>query len=123
MEKQPLTEEELDNLKKILPADSYEFYERQFSNQLDMFPEHTKLIDCPLELTFNLSINILEQDTEGRNIGSAGLSNYTYHIPVPTGQDHQQYIQTFISHFEQAMLQASDKAEQIPNKEERLTNE
>lgn len=124
MEKQPLTEEELDRLKKSLPPDSYAFYERQFSNQLNMFPEYTKLVDCPVELTFNLSINALEQDSEGHNVGSVGLSNHTYHIPVPTGQNYEKYIDTFIKHFEQAIMTASDKAEEeLSTNKEKQSNE
>ena len=122
MEKQPLTDEELDKLKSLLSEDSYNFYERQFKNQLDLFPEQTKLIDCPLELTLNLSINVLEQDEEGTNIGSAGLSNYTYHIPVPSGEDHQKYIDTFISHFEKAIVTASEQTEKTLTEEKNDTN-
>jgi|APCry1669188879_1035177.scaffolds.fasta_scaffold37010_2 hypothetical protein len=125
MEKQQLTEEELDRLKKSLSPESYAFYERQFGNQLGMFPEYTKLVDCPVELTFNLSINALEQDSEGHNIGSVGLSNYTFHIPVPTGHNHEKYIETFLNHFEQAIMKASDKTEEeiISTKKESLSNE
>ena len=109
MEKLPLTKDELDKLKSILPKDSFDFYERNFSNQLNLFPETTKLIDCPIELSLNVSVNVLEQDAEGRNLGTIGVRDYTYHMPVPSGHNYEDYIRTFLDHFERAMITASDQ--------------
>lgn len=111
MDKQPLSEEELNKLKEILPKDSFEFYERQFNNQLNLFPEAAKLIDCPVELSFNIAVKVLEQDSDGRNIGVLGLSDFTYHIPVPSGVDHNVYVRAFLKHFEDTIVVVSDKTD------------
>jgi hypothetical protein len=117
MERDPLTEKELDRLKEILPESSFEFYQEQFGNQLNLFPEATKLIDCPLELSINVTISVLEQDSEGKNIGSHGLKDYTYHMPVPTGQDHEEYIVSFLEHLEKSMIEANTAAEKVKNEQ------
>lgn len=108
MEKLPLTKEELDKLEENLSRESFEFYKRQFDQQLEMFPETTKLIDCQHELVFSMTVNVLEQDQEGKNLGSSEIRTNTYHIPVPSGNNYQEYIGTFMQHFEKSMITAAD---------------
>lgn len=108
MEKLPLTKNELDSLKKNLPEDSFEFYKRQFDQQLELFPETTKLVDCKHELVFSMSVNVLEQDDEGKSLAASEIRTNTYHIPVPSDVDHKEYISAFMQHFENAMITAAD---------------
>lgn len=119
MEQKNLTKEELDRLEQNLPKDSFEFYKRQFDQQLEMFPETTKLIDCQHEIVFSMNINALEQDADGRSVGSAELRTSTYHIPVPSGADYKEYIDAFMQHFEKAMITAADNTDnELLKKEE-----
>jgi hypothetical protein len=124
MKTEPLTKEQLDKLESVLSKEKFDFLKQQFENQLNLFPEETKLIDCPHEIVFGLNINVLEQNEEGLNIGSKEISSKTYHIPVPTGVHYEDYVNTFVDFFEQAMIHAANQTDkQILDPNKRDNNE
>lgn len=58
-----------------------------------------KLIDCPREIVFKLEGTVYNQNSKQEVIATEAIFDQSYHIPVPSGVNYQEYIQYFINHF------------------------
>jgi hypothetical protein len=114
----------LDTLKNILSPEQYEIIQdRVFEGESSFFPEDTKLIDCPHEIVFSITANVLEQNEEGQTIGSKELCVRTYHIPIPAEKDYKEYMDAFFGFFEKTLQASVEQAEQTPTISQDTNNE
>lgn len=72
-------------------------------DELDTSPK--KLIDCPYEIVFVVEANIMQQNEKHENVNSKMIHKTTFHMPVPEGDDALEYMNTFLKHFEQCLIQ------------------
>lgn len=117
-EKIPLNEEIVSNLEDLLSSDDLELIKNRFDTQLNCFPEDTKLISCAHEIVFTITANVLAENKEGQTLDSVELLTNTYHMPVPEKQDYNKFLEAFLSFFEQAMIDAHQKASETPDNKE-----
>tara|TARA_B100000902_G_C26407748_1_gene480824 strand:+ start:38 stop:346 length:309 start_codon:yes stop_codon:yes gene_type:complete len=75
--------------------------------ELDNTPK--KLIDAPHEIVFTVEANILEQNEKHENIGSRLIHKTNFHMPVPEGKDAMEYMDGFLQHFQQCLLNTEEK--------------
>tara|TARA_Y100000389_G_scaffold99806_1_gene96576 strand:- start:43816 stop:44184 length:369 start_codon:yes stop_codon:yes gene_type:complete len=58
-----------------------------------------KLIDCPREIVFKIEGTVLNQNDQGEITGSEFIFDQSYHIPVPTGINYKDSMNSFLNHF------------------------
>ena len=75
--------------------------------ELDTAPK--KLIDCPHEIIFSVEANILEQNEKHENVGSKLIHKTNFHMEVPEGKDAIKYMEGFLQHFQECLLQTAKK--------------
>ena len=63
-----------------------------------------KLIDCPHEVIFSVEANIMKQNEKREHVGSVMIHKRNFHIPVPIGKNPEEYMEVFLKHFEQALV-------------------
>lgn len=76
-------------------------------SELDTSPK--KLIDCAHEIVFSVEANILEQNEKHENTKSVMIHRTTFHMPVPESHDPQEYMKTFMQHFEECLIHTKKK--------------
>ena len=96
-------------VKEILdnPEKRKEFLEYE---ELDTSPK--KLIDCPHEIVFTVESNILEQNEKHENVSSTFLHKRTFHMEVPPKEDPKKYMDGFLQHFEQCLLNTIEEKDE-----------
>lgn len=83
--------------------------------ELDTSPK--KLIDSPHEIVFSIEANILEQNEKHENVSSKLIHKRNFHMPVPPGKDPDKYMDGFLKHFEQCLLNTVKESEKEENNE------
>lgn len=68
-----------------------------------------KLIDCSHEIVFSVEANILEQNEKHENVASTLIHKRNFHMEVPPKVDPTEYMEGFLKHFEQCLLQTKEK--------------
>lgn len=66
-----------------------------------------KLIDCPREIVFKIGGTVLNQNDRGEITGSEFIFDQSYHIPVPTGINYKDSMNSFLNHFTSCLEQTS----------------
>ena len=66
-----------------------------------------KLIDCPREIIFKIEGSVLNQNDKGEVVATEFIFDQSYHIPVPTGIDYKNSMNTFLNHFTGCLEQTS----------------
>lgn len=66
-----------------------------------------KLIDCPHEIIFSVESNIMEQNEKRENVGSKLIHKRNFHMPVPPGEDPEEYMSIFLKHFENSLAKTA----------------
>lgn len=115
--KEKIEKEVLDNLKNVLPQDNIDSIRNAFESQLNLFPENTKLISCKREIVFSITANVLEEDEQGKNMGSVEIVTQTYHMPVPEDKDYNDFMKAFVGFFEKTMIESHQHADASCSKE------
>lgn len=72
--------------------------------ELDTTPK--KLIDSPHEIVFTVEANILEQNEKHENVSCKLLHKTNFHMEVPENKDAMKYMEGFLQHFQQCLLQS-----------------
>jgi hypothetical protein len=111
------------NLEKILSKEEVDEIKNRFENQLNFFPEETKLISCPHEIVFSITANVLEENEDGHTVGSKELTTRTYHMPVPSDKDYHEFIDVFMEFFEKTMIESHTHAKQNTETKEKEPEE
>lgn len=76
-----------------------------FSDLVDTSAD--KLIDCPREIVFKIGGTVLNQNDRGEITGSEFIFDQSYHIPVPTGINYKDSMNSFLNHFTSCLEQTS----------------
>lgn len=77
--------------------------------ELDTSPK--KLIDCQHEIIFTVESNILQQNEKGENTTSSMIHKRNFHMPVPQGNNPIEYMEIFLKHFEECLINTHNTAE------------
>lgn len=72
--------------------------------------ETHKLSDAPAEIVFNITANVVEQNEQEENIRSKQICTKYYHIPIPSGADHNIFMNTFFNFLENNLASAATQA-------------
>jgi hypothetical protein len=70
-----------------------------------------KLLDCPHEIVFNVTANVLSQNEKGEHTSTKEICTKNYHIPVPIGKDYDSFMQTFFQHVERSLESSYQKTD------------
>jgi hypothetical protein len=88
----------------------YELYDdTSFAAKEDLTGEAKKLIDCPHEIIFKVTANVLEENKEGQLVSSKEICTKDYHIPVPADKDYKEYMNIFFDFLENGLASSADK--------------
>jgi hypothetical protein len=105
------TEKILEELEKLTPDEISKILDFKgnydhLENQLD------KLIDCPHEIVFTITANVLTQNEKGELTGTREVCTQNYHIPVPVDKDYNEYMKAFFSYLEEHIIKTVNHADQ-----------
>lgn len=103
-------------MKKKEPDDFYDILNSLYENiavspQSQKFDHSNpeKLIDCPHEIIFKITANVLEQNQAGEVTASKEICSKNYHIPVPSGSPYKDYMNSFFGFLENCLLESADQ--------------
>lgn len=82
-----------------------------YSLEKSMGTENTKLIECRHEIIISVLATVMEEDEEGKTIGTKQIAKQTYHIPVPSNRNHEEYLKGFFNFIENCMSTSAEKME------------
>jgi hypothetical protein len=119
---QNLSEEEMTTLMtmfdkvmatKIDPeAMEQQAYEQSANQYAGLFEESEALLDCPVELVFTISCNVLNKNQKGELINSEKVIVKNYHVPLNNKKEVERYIEGFFNKFHDRMeKQANETVE------------
>lgn len=98
----------------------YELYDDSLavSQKEELNGENKKLIECPHEIIFKITANVLEENKDGQLVSSKEICTKDYHIPVPADKDYKEYMDIFFDFLENGLASSADKIyNQEPNNE------
>lgn len=105
----------IDKLKQMHPDDIKDALDLASGQYDEIFEDHKKLTTAPHEILIKVNANILEQNEKGEYIGSKGMFEQNYHIPVPTGTICTEYVDAFFGFVKQALIDTITKTEDTAN--------
>jgi len=108
----------IDQLKQMHPDDIKDALNLASSQYDEIFEDQKKLTTAPHEILIKINANVLEQNEKGEYIGSKGMFEQNYHIPVPTGSLYASYVDAFFGFVKQALIDTIDKTEAETKKTE-----
>lgn len=76
-----------------------------------------KQTDAQYEIYINLTANVLENIDGSEFPESKSICTNNYYIPVPSGQNHQEYLKAFFDYVENCMSDSASKASEEKNHE------
>ena len=112
----------IDKLKEMHPDDIRSALDLSSGQYDEIFEDHKKLTTAPHEILVKINANILEQNAKGEYIGSKGMFEQNYHIPVPTGSIYTEYVDAFFGFVKQALIDTINKTEETTNPTEDKSN-
>lgn len=104
-------EDLVERLKQMRPEDIREALDIPSSQYDELFEDQQKLTTAPHEILIKINANVLEQNEKGEYIGSKGMFEQNYHIPVPTGTLYTNYVDAFFGFAKQALIDTINKTE------------
>lgn len=88
----------------------YELYDDSLSlPKEDLDGEAKKLIECPHEIVFKVTANVLEENKDGQLVSSKEICTKNYHVPVPSDKDYKEYMTIFFDFLENGLASSADK--------------
>lgn len=106
----------IDQLKKMHPEDIQDALNLASSQYNEIFEDQQKLTTAPHEILIKINANILEQNEKGEYVGSKGMFEQNYHIPVPTGSLYASYVDAFFDFIKEALVDTINRTEEATNK-------
>jgi len=102
----------LDFLKKQLEQlnEDHKVDLSEYKHIFDATDKIKKQTDAKYEIYINLTANILENIDGSEFPESKSINSNNYYIPVPSGQDHNQYLKAFFDYIEHCMSASAEKA-------------
>ena len=87
---------ETENFQEMLNK-LYELYDDSLAveQKEELNGENKKLIECPHEIIFKVTANVLEENKDGQLVSSKEICTKDYHIPVPADKDYKEYMNIF----------------------------
>jgi hypothetical protein len=92
-----------DSIKDVLGMASAQYGE--------IFEDQAKLTTAPHEILIKVNANVLEQNEKGEYVGSKGMFEQNYHIPVPTGVVYGDYVDSFFGFIKEAIIDTINKTD------------
>ena len=71
-------------------------------DELDTTPK--QLTDAAHEIVFSVESSIFEQNEKRENTKLKKIHKTNFHIPVPEGDDAIEYMQIFLKHFQESLV-------------------
>jgi hypothetical protein len=106
--------QQIDSLKDLKQEDLSEY------NYIFDDPNNiSKQTDAQYEIYINLTANILKKIDDNKYPEINTVCTNSYHIPVPSGENHNTYIKNFFEYVEKCMISSAEEA----NLPEKVTNE
>ena len=93
-------------IKEIMedPEKRSEFFQY---DELDTTPK--QLTDAAHEIIFSVESSIFEQNEKRENAKLKKIHKTNFHMPVPEGKDAMKYMDGFLQHFQQCLLNTEEK--------------
>lgn len=101
----------LENIKNLNPEDIAKSVDIAGANYGEIFEDQKKLTEAPHEIVVKINANVLEQNEKGEYIGSKGMFEQNYHIPVPTGVLYKNYVDSFFEFVKKALVDTIENTE------------
>lgn len=84
----------------------------EFKSEYNNVEEKTeKFIDCPHEIIFNITANVLTQNEKSEVTGTREILSQNYHIPVPIDKDYKEYMKAFFNYLESNIINSIKHAD------------
>ena len=101
---------ETENFQEMLNK-LYELYDDSLAveQKEELNGENKKLIECPHEIIFKVTANVLEENKDGQLVSSKEICTKDYHIPVPADKDYKEYMNIFFEFLENGLASSADK--------------
>lgn len=99
------------NMKDLHPDNIKDVLKNASSQYGEIFEDQTKLTTAPHEILIKVNANVLEQNEKGEYVGSKGMFEQNYHIPVPTGAIYGDYVDSFFSFIKEAIIDTINKTD------------
>ena len=95
-------------IKEIMedPEKRSEFFQY---DELDTTPK--QLTDAAHEIVFSVESSIFEQNEKRENAKLKKIHKTNFHMPVPEGDDAIEYMQTFLTHFQESLVNTAKELE------------
>ena len=74
-------------------------------DELDTSPK--KITDAAHEVVFSVECSIFEQNEKRENTNLKKLYKRNFHMPVPETSDANEYMEKFLQHFQQSLINAA----------------
>ena len=101
----------VENMKNMHPDNIKDVLQMASSQYGEIFEEQTKLTTAPHEILIKVNANVLEQNEKGEYVGSKGMFEQNYHIPVPTGVVYGDYVDSFFGFIKTAIIDTITKTD------------
>lgn len=101
----------VENMKNLHPDDIKDVLKIASSQYGEIFEDQSKLTTAPHEILIKVNANVLEQNEKGEYVGSKGMFEQNYHIPVPTGVLYGDYVDSFFAFIKEAIIDTINKTD------------
>ena len=116
IEIKPETLEELKKLSESLDSQIKQEQSFQYS-ELDDLVNNKKATNSPHEIIFDITATVLEENEKGEAVNAKEIMTKKFHIPFPIDKEYKKFMGIFFSHLEQSILDSTNKAYEIEDKE------
>jgi hypothetical protein len=101
----------VENMKNLHPDDIKDVLKMASSQYGEIFEDQSKLTTATHEILIKVNANVLEQNEKGEYVGSKGMFEQNYHIPVPTGVLYGDYVDSFFAFIKEAIIDTINKTD------------
>lgn len=110
-----LKDKDIEKIKEVLSGIGSQFSGPNLSDLLQK--DNEKLIECRHEIVINVVAQVYEENDTGETISSKEISKKSYHIPVPSNKNYEEYLIGFFNFLENCMLKSIQENEGNTNNE------
>jgi hypothetical protein len=86
-----------------------EGYRKSKNQYAGLFNEDESLLDCPVEMIFTVTCNVLNKNQKGEIESSEKVIVKTYHVPLDNKKEVERYVEGFFNKFHEKMEQQAEE--------------
>lgn len=83
----------------------------------EIFESEQPLLDCPVEIVFHVTCNVLNKNQKGELINSEKVIMKNYHAALDNKSQVERYVEGFFNKFHQKMEEQANETIPEPNNE------